>query len=101
MGYDALEELTPEVSGSLRRSARVAAGFGLRVERLRIRTPRPVSALIELIREREPGLVVFGPDRRQVARRLYRKAITALRGDVGCLVWLRAELGWRGRSSVG
>jgi hypothetical protein len=94
MGYDALEELTPDVSESVRRPARLAAEFGLRVERLRIRTPRPVSALMELVREREPGLIVFGPDRRQLAARLYRKAVTALRADVGCLVWLHADPDW-------
>jgi hypothetical protein len=101
MGYDALEELTPDVSGSVRRPARLAAEFGLRVERLRIRTPRPVPAMMELVRERQPGLLVFGPDRRRLSRRLYRKAITALRAGVGCLVWFPAELDWRGPSSVG
>lgn len=101
MGYDALDELTPEVSRSVRRPARLAAEFGLRVERLRVRTPRPVSALLELVRERQPGLVVFGPDRRRLSGRLYRKAIKALRAGVGYLVWLPAEVDWRGRSSVG
>jgi Universal stress protein family len=88
MGYDALEELTPEVSASVGRPARLAAGFGLRVERLRIRTPRPVAALLELAREREPGLLVFGPDRERLSRRRYRKASAILRSRAGCLVWL-------------
>jgi len=88
MGYDALEELTPEVSASVGRPARIAAGFGLHVERLRIRTPRPVVALLELVREREPGLLVFGPDRDRLSRRRYRKASAILRSRVGCLVWL-------------
>lgn len=88
MGYDALEELTPDVSQAVRRSASLAAGLGLAVQRLRIRTPRPVSALLQLVRESEPGLVVFGPDRRRVPRRLYRRAAAALRRDAPCLVWL-------------
>ena len=94
MGYDALEELTPDVSRSVRRPAQLAAEFGLRVERLRIRSPRPVSALLELVRERQPGLVVFGPDRRRLSRRLYRKAIVALRAGVGYLTWLPPEVDW-------
>jgi nucleotide-binding universal stress UspA family protein len=94
MGYDALEELTPDVSRSVRRPARLAAEFGLRVERLRVRSPRPVSALLELVRERQPGLVVFGPDRRRLSRRLYRKAIDALRAGVGYLMWFPPELDW-------
>lgn len=88
MGYDALEELTPDVSGSVRRLAQLAAGFGLAVQQLRIRSPRPVSALVELVTEREPGLVVFGPDCGRVPKRLYRRAVEALRRDVHCLVWL-------------
>jgi nucleotide-binding universal stress UspA family protein len=101
MGYDALEELTPDVSRSVKRPARLAAEFGLRVERLRVRSPRPVSALLELVRERQPGLVVFGPDRQKLSRRLYRKASAALRAGVGYLVWLPPGIDWRGRSSVG
>jgi hypothetical protein len=44
--------------------------------------------MLELVDERAPGLVVFGAQRRRVPRRLYRRAITALRDDVGTLVWL-------------
>jgi hypothetical protein len=94
MGYDALEELTPDVSRSVKRPAQLAAGFGLRVERLRVRSPRPVSALLELVRERQPGLVVFGPDRRRLSRRLYRKASEALRSGAGSLLWLPSDVDW-------
>jgi nucleotide-binding universal stress UspA family protein len=94
MGYDALEELTPDVSRSVRRPARLAAEFGLRVERLRVRSPRPVTALLELVGERQPGLVVFGPDRRRLSRRLYRKASVALRAGAGCLLWFPSEVDW-------
>jgi nucleotide-binding universal stress UspA family protein len=94
MGYDALEELTPDVSRSVRRPARLAAEFGLRVERLRVRSPRPVTALLELVGERQPGLVVFGPDRRRLSRRLYRKASVGLREGAGCLLWFPSEVDW-------
>ena len=52
LGYDALEEFTPEVSASLRHSAGLAASLGVHVERLRIRSPRPITALLELAAER-------------------------------------------------
>jgi hypothetical protein len=94
MGYDALEEFTPDVSRSVKRPAQLAAEFGLRVERLRIRSPRPVSALLELVRERQPGLVVFGPDRRRLSRRVYRKASEALRADAGSLMWFPPDVDW-------
>lgn len=94
MGYDALEELTPDVSRSVKRPAQLAAEFGLRVERLRIRSPRPVAALLELVRERQPGLIVFGPDRRRLSRRLYRRASEALRGHAGSLMWFPPDADW-------
>jgi hypothetical protein len=90
MGYDALEEFTPDVAESVRRPASLASDFGLRVERLRVRSPRPVRALLQLVGKRRPGLVVFGSDRRRLSRRVYRKAVAALGRDIGCLVWLPA-----------
>jgi nucleotide-binding universal stress UspA family protein len=92
MGYDALEELTPDVSRSVRRPAEVAASFGLEVELLRVRSPRPVTALLELVRERRPSLVVFGPDPGRIPRRSARKAVAALRAGGGStLLWVSAE----------
>ncbi|HVD71881.1 MAG TPA: hypothetical protein VNG34_13600, partial [Actinomycetota bacterium] len=49
LGYDTLPELTPEVSASLRRSAELARSLGVHVERLRVRSPRPVQALLDLV----------------------------------------------------
>jgi hypothetical protein len=91
MGYDALEEFTPEVSASTRRPAEIAAAFGLEVERLRVRSPRPVTALLELVGERRPGLLVFGPDPDRLSPRLYRKATEALRANSSCLVWIASD----------
>jgi hypothetical protein len=88
LGYDALPELTPLVSESIQRSAELARSLGVRVERLRIRSPRPVSALLELVRERRPGLLVFGPKRSALRPRRYGKAVAALRELKDCLVWV-------------
>ena len=101
MGYDALEEFTPEVSASTKRPAEIAAGFGLKVERLRVRSPRPLTALLELVRERGPGLLVFGSDPKKLSARRFRKAASTLRGNAACLVWLPDDLDWRGRTGVG
>ena len=88
LGYDALPELTPEVSASLRRSAELARSLGVRVERLRVRSPRPVEALLELVAEMQAGLLVFGPDRSSMRGRRYRRVLRAVRERVTCLVWV-------------
>lgn len=91
LGYDALEELTPDVSDSVRRPVELAVSLGVAVERLRVRTPRPLTALLELVAERRPGLLVFGPDRAKLGRRVYRRTASALRERVACLVWIAPE----------
>lgn len=88
LGYDAIEELTPETNASLRTLAEAAAAVGLAVEWLRIRTPRPVRAMLELIRDRRPGLVVLGAGRGSVPPRRYRRALAALREHGEFLIWL-------------
>jgi hypothetical protein len=88
LGYDTLPELTPEVSASLRRSAELARSLGVHVERLRVRSPRPVQALLDLVADVNPGVLVFGPDRKALRARRYRKALRAVRERVTCLVWV-------------
>jgi nucleotide-binding universal stress UspA family protein len=87
-GYDALEEFTPEVSESVRRPAALARSLGVAVERFRVRSPRPVRALLDLVVERGVGLLVFGPDRGAVSRRLYERAVRTIRAEATCLIWI-------------
>jgi hypothetical protein len=86
LGFDRLEPA--ELSDALLEPARLARSLGVEVERLRVRSPRPVSALVELVSEVEPGIVVVGPDRALLSQRLYRKAAGKLREQASCLVWL-------------
>jgi hypothetical protein len=73
---------------AVRETAARAAAAGVQTELLRISSRRPLVALIELISERRPGLVVLGPDPTRTprwwlwlaARRVCRKA--------DCLVWI-------------
>jgi nucleotide-binding universal stress UspA family protein len=87
MGHDQLDD-TPELAESLLAPAQLAHSLGVRVERLRVRSPRPVEALLELTGEREPSILVFGPDRSKLRARRYRKAAKAVRERAPCLVWL-------------
>jgi nucleotide-binding universal stress UspA family protein len=89
MGYDQLA-YTPEMEDSLVAPARLAASLGVRVERLRVKSLRPIEALIQLASERRPALLVFGPDAARMSRRRYRRAARAVREDAPCLVWLTA-----------
>ncbi len=87
LGYDQIPD-TPEDAESLRAPAELARSLGVRVERLRVKSPRPVEALIQVVRERDPGLLVFGPDRSRLRKRRYRKAARAVEKQAPCLVWL-------------
>lgn len=87
MGYDELPE-AKEDADALRAPAELACSLGVRVERLRVKSLRPLAALLELVGEREPGLLVFGPDRARLKPRRYRKAARALREHAACLLWL-------------
>ena len=87
MGYDQLDD-APETAQALRAPGELAHSLGVRVERLRVKSPRPVIALLELVAELSPGLLVFGPDRFHLSNRRYRKAARAVRERAGCLVWL-------------
>ncbi len=87
MGYDQLDD-SPETAQALRAPSELAHSLGVRVERLRVKSPRPVVALLELVAELGPGLLVFGPDRSHLGGRRYQKAARAVRERAGCLVWL-------------
>lgn len=90
MGYDQLD-YTPELARALREPAELAHSLGIQVERLRVKSLHPIEALVQLVGERRPGLLVFGPDRTKLSRRVYRRAARALRQRIDCLVWLPDE----------
>jgi hypothetical protein len=87
MGYDQLPD-EPADAEAFRAPARLAASLGVAVERVRVRSPRPLEALLEVVAERSPGLLVFGPDRGRMRPRRYAKAAQAVRERASCLVWL-------------
>jgi nucleotide-binding universal stress UspA family protein len=76
---------------AVRATAARAAARGVRTELLRVSSRRPVSALLELVREREAGLLVFGPDVARTPRRRFRAAARRVRQEAGCLVWIAPD----------
>jgi nucleotide-binding universal stress UspA family protein len=86
MGYGTLDP-SEEHEAKLRAPAELAHALGVEVERLRVRSPHPVDALLELVAERAPGLFVFGPDRTELKPRLFRRVAKKIQ-NLGCLVWI-------------
>jgi len=86
MGYEYVG--TQDVEDALREPAALAKGLAVEVERLRLCSPRPIEALLELVAERRPGLLVVGPDRTRMKRRRYAKLAKKIRARAACLVWL-------------
>ena len=86
-GYVEREDLQCE----LRKPAELASSLGVRVERLRVCSPHPVDALLEVVAEHEPSVLVFGPDRTQMRRRRYERAVRCVRERTSCLVWTATE----------
>jgi nucleotide-binding universal stress UspA family protein len=75
---------------AVRATAERAARLGLRVEHLRVVSPRPAKALVQIANERAAGLLVLGPKRRRLpARRWrFRRAAREVRRGTACLVWI-------------
>jgi nucleotide-binding universal stress UspA family protein len=75
----------------VRATAERAAGFGLRVEHLRVSSPRPSKALVQVANERGAGLVVLGPERGHVSRSRFRRAAREVRRNAAGLVWIAGD----------
>jgi hypothetical protein len=75
----------------VRATAGRAAALGIPTELLRISSRRPLVALIELVSERQAGLVVLGPDPRRSPRWWRALAARRIRRRVGCLVWIAPD----------
>ena len=84
VGYGYLED-------ALRKPAELAHSLAVNVERLRVCSPHPIDALLEVVAERNPGVLVFGPDRSCLRRRTYARAVKRIRERSSCLVWLAPD----------
>jgi Universal stress protein family len=76
---------------AVRATAKRAAALGVQTELLRVTTRRPLKALLEVVRERDAGLLVFGPDRRLIARWRFRSVAKRVRREADCLVWIAPD----------
>ena len=89
LGYGYIEK--EDLQSELLKPAELAHSLAVRVERLRVCSPHPVDALLEVVAERRPGVLVFGPDRSRLRRRTYERASKRIREKTSCLVWLAPD----------
>jgi nucleotide-binding universal stress UspA family protein len=76
---------------AVRETAQAAARQGIPTELLRVSSRRPLQALLELVHEREAGLLVLGPDPRRTPRWWRAAAARRIRSRAGCLVWIAPD----------
>ena len=87
LGYEDLP-YPPEMAESLAEPVRRARSAGVDVTRLRVKSLHPIPAMLETVAEQDPGVFVFGPDRRRMMRLRYWRAARAIRAKVTTLVWM-------------
>ena len=68
--------------------ARRARETGVTTTQLAFHSPRPVKIALEVARDEQIGLLVFGANRKGLGKRYFRKAIKRIRADAPCLVWV-------------
>ncbi len=56
-----------------------------------MRTRHAVRALLEIVSERDAGLLVFGPDLKLTGRLRFRWAARRVRREAPCLVWIAPD----------
>jgi nucleotide-binding universal stress UspA family protein len=61
---------------------------GVTTTQLAFHSPRPVKIALEVARDEQIGLLVFGANRKGLGKRYFRKAIKRIRADAPCLVWV-------------
>jgi len=76
---------------AVRATAQRAAALGIPTELLRVTSRHPVHALIELVQERDAGLLVFGPERGRTSRWRFWAAARMVRAKAPCLVWIAPD----------
>jgi nucleotide-binding universal stress UspA family protein len=91
LGHQGMTLPHEEDLDAVRATAQRAAELGIRTELLRVTTRRPVAALLQIARERDAGLLVFGPDLRRTGRLRFWTLARRLRREADCLLWVAPD----------
>lgn len=76
-----------ETRNDLDRVSELARRSGVRVTQFVFHNPKPVKAVLAVVRDEEVGLLVFGANRSRLGRWSFRRTARRLRREAGCLVW--------------
>jgi hypothetical protein len=77
----------PDALVSSENAAREAARHGVHASEFVFHNPRPERAALEIARQRDVGLLVFGPDAERYGRRRHARTARKLRRAASCLFW--------------
>jgi hypothetical protein len=91
LGAEGLTLPHEEDLDAVRSTAERAGRLGVKTELLRVTTRHPVRALLEVVRERDAGLLVFGPDLSRTGRLRFRTLAWRVRREADCLVWVAPD----------
>ena len=91
LGHEGMTLPHEEDLDAVRATAERAAKLGLKTDLLRVTSRRPVQALLEVVSERDAGLLVFGPDLKLTGRLRFRWVARRVRRDGPCLVWIAPD----------
>jgi nucleotide-binding universal stress UspA family protein len=91
LGHEGMTLPHEEDLDAVRATAERAATLGVKTELLRVTSRRPVRALLEVVRERDAGLLVFGPDLGLTGRLRFRMTARRVRREAECLVWIAPD----------
>jgi len=76
---------------AVRETASRAAALGIPTELLRISSRHPIRELLNLVTERDAGLLVLGPDLSRTKSLRFRLAARMVRKHASCLVWIAPD----------
>jgi hypothetical protein len=78
----------PELDVILQPAIDQVSSHPICVQVLKVRSPRPLKAILEVADDIDAGLLAFGPDRRKLRPWRYRRATRFLGREASCLLWL-------------
>jgi nucleotide-binding universal stress UspA family protein len=88
VGHVARQYSEQRIRRHLTEVARRARDLGVTTSQLAFHNRNPVKTALEVARTERIGLLVFGASRKDLGKRMFKKAVKRIRSDAPCLVWV-------------